>query len=267
MKKGELCRLTCKSDYAYGDSGSPPKIPAKATLIFEVELFSWKGEDLSTAKDGGIIRKTITVGEGFGSPNEGALVDIHVKGIVNGSVFDERDVKFCLGEGGDVNIPEGLEKALEKFKKNEKSLISLTPKYTFGSAGNPDVGIPPGANVQYEVTLNDFEKAKESWEMDQEEKVEQSKVYKEKGTKYFKEEKYRMAVKQYKKVADLLDYDSGLDGEKKEENHALKLAAELNLAASYLKLKDYSHAKEHATKALEKDSNNIKGLFRRGQVS
>ena len=43
MKRGELSRLICRSDYAYGDTGSPPKIPGKATLIFEVELFDWKG--------------------------------------------------------------------------------------------------------------------------------------------------------------------------------------------------------------------------------
>lgn len=42
MKKGEKCILRCRSDYAYGDSGSPPKIPGGATLNFEVELFSWK---------------------------------------------------------------------------------------------------------------------------------------------------------------------------------------------------------------------------------
>ena len=44
MKKGELAVLTCKSEYAYGESGSPPKIPPGATLVFEVELFDWKGE-------------------------------------------------------------------------------------------------------------------------------------------------------------------------------------------------------------------------------
>ena len=42
MKKGEKCILACRSDYAYGEHGSPPKIPGGATLLFEVELFSWK---------------------------------------------------------------------------------------------------------------------------------------------------------------------------------------------------------------------------------
>ena len=44
MKRGEIAVLTCQSDYAYGDSGSPPKIPPGATLVFEVELFDWRGE-------------------------------------------------------------------------------------------------------------------------------------------------------------------------------------------------------------------------------
>lgn len=36
MKKGEKAVLTCRADYAYGESGSPPKIPPGATLNFEV---------------------------------------------------------------------------------------------------------------------------------------------------------------------------------------------------------------------------------------
>lgn len=53
---------------------------------------------------------------------------VSVVGKVNGTVFDERELKFPLGEGSEHNIPEGLETALEKFKKGEKSVIKLSPK-------------------------------------------------------------------------------------------------------------------------------------------
>ena len=38
MCVGEKRRITIPSDLGYGDQGSPPKIPGKATLLFDVEL-------------------------------------------------------------------------------------------------------------------------------------------------------------------------------------------------------------------------------------
>ena len=42
MNKGELARLTCPPEFAYGARGFPPVIPANSTLFFEVELLSYQ---------------------------------------------------------------------------------------------------------------------------------------------------------------------------------------------------------------------------------
>lgn len=127
-----------------------------------------------------------------------------------GRVFDERDVSFNLGEGLEHNIPDGVEQALLKFKKGERSIIKLKPSYGFGSAGNEQFTIPPNASLEYEIELKNFEKAKESWSMDADEKLEQAKMSKEKGTAHFKAGKYVLANKQYAKIVEYLEFEKSM---------------------------------------------------------
>ncbi|XP_038561952.1 peptidyl-prolyl cis-trans isomerase FKBP4 isoform X2 [Micropterus salmoides] len=266
MKVGELCQLICKPEYAYGSAGSPPKIPPSATLVFEVELFEFRGEDITEDEDGGIIRRIITKGQGYSKPNEGASVEVTVEGTYEGRVFDERELKFEIGDGENLGLPVGVEKAIMAMEQEEEALFHIKPKYGFGNVGNAKYNIPGGATLQYKIKLTAFEKAKESWEMNTGEKLEQSSIVKEKGTQYFKEGKYKQASVQYKRIVSWLEHESGLSEEDEKKAKALRLAAHLNLAMCFLKLQESNQALESCDKALELDPSNEKALFRRGEA-
>ncbi|MGH0139512.1 UNVERIFIED_CONTAM: hypothetical protein FKN15_040836 [Acipenser sinensis] len=253
MKIGEVCRLICKPEYAYGVAGNPPKIPPNSTLVFEVELFQFKGEDLSDKEDGGIIRRILTKGEGYTKPNEGATVEVSLEGEWEGKVFDRRELTFEVGDGEGLGIPRGIEKALQSMEKGEESIIKLSPR------------IKTVKGRTYWMMAPSFQ-AKESWEMSTEEKLEQGPIVKEKGTQYFKEGKYKQAALQYKKIVSWLDHESGLSEQDEQKARALRLAAHLNLAMCFIKIQEHAQALENCSKALELDSCNEKALFRRSEA-
>ncbi|XP_029422774.1 peptidyl-prolyl cis-trans isomerase FKBP5 isoform X2 [Nannospalax galili] len=195
-----------------------------------------------------------------------SLGKVHLEGCCGGRLFDCRDVVFIVGEGEDHDIPIGIDKALEKMQREEQCILYLGPRYGFGEAGKPKFGIEPNAELIYEVTLKSFEKAKESWEMDTKEKLEQAAIVKEKGTVYFKGGKYMQAVIQYGKIVSWLEMEYGLSEKESKASESFLLAAFLNLAMCYLKLREYTKAVECCDKALGLDSANEKGLYRRGEA-
>ncbi|XP_078402929.1 peptidyl-prolyl cis-trans isomerase FKBP5-like isoform X1 [Cetorhinus maximus] len=266
MKKGEVCQLICKPNYAYGAAGSPPKVPPNSTLLFEVELIDFKGEDLTDCEDGGIIRRIRKKGHGYSMPNEGATVEVSIEGRSGAVLFDQREAKFVIGEGEDQDIPIGVDKALEKMQRGEHCILHLMPEYGFGNLGKPELNVPPNAELDYEVLLKNFEKAKESWEMNTQEKLERAALVKEKGTFYFKAGKYKQAQIQYRKIVAWLEQEYCLTQEESRRAKTLILAAHLNVAMCYLKLNEHLKAVESCDRALEIDQANEKALYRRGEA-
>lgn len=64
MKKGEIAQVTISHEYGYGEAGSPPSIPPKATLIFEIELIDWE------ESEDNVLKKVVVEGKGEDTPDE-----------------------------------------------------------------------------------------------------------------------------------------------------------------------------------------------------
>lgn len=108
-----------------------------------------------------------------------------------------------MGEGSEYGVCEGIEKALEKFSIGETSKLVIQPRYAFKSTGNKEFGVPPDAVVEYVVTLKNFEKSYDE-AFEYEHIIKQGKLFKDKGTEYFKAGKYLLAVKMYKTAVKYL---------------------------------------------------------------
>jgi len=129
MKKGEVAKFTIRADYGYGDSGSPPKIPGGATLVFEVELLSWKSvKDISG--DGGVIKTIIKEGEGYPTPRDVDEVRLEFEASVQGAdapfyKTPEGGVEFILKDG---NFCKAISTAAKTMKKGEQAKLVVKPE-------------------------------------------------------------------------------------------------------------------------------------------
>jgi len=386
MKKGEKALLTCTSDYAYGASGSPPKIPPGATLQFEVELLSWKSEK-DMLGDGGIIKTAVAGGAGWSHPKDADKVTVKYTACVRGeaepfaSTGDE-GVEFTLKEGhlcpaiaisvkdmkkgekvhllvapkygrdteqwsypsvpagaaieielelaswkavteladgvtmtmlaensdeykrpnegarvtvryvgrlqdgtvfvehpegsehvwttDEEAVVEGLELAVMKMKKGERAAISIrNPAYGFGASGaaQPMAAVPGDAPLEYEVELVEFENAKQSWEMSEEEKVAEAGAIKASGNAFFKAGGNERALRKYTRALGFVEHEATFkDAAVVGEARAMKKSCLLNKAAALLRLNRHSEVVATCGKILEMERFNVKALFRRAQA-
>jgi len=147
MKKGELAKFTLSPEYAYGESGSPPKIPANATLVFEVELLSWTSQD-DLFNDGSVIKAQVTEGNGWKKPKKGDEVQVSFKAHPDAdSKCDCSTKDYVIGTEIFGPFQEMVDKALVDMKKGEKCELKCTSEYVAGLKEKDATSVPEGTET------------------------------------------------------------------------------------------------------------------------
>jgi len=375
MKKGEVAKFTLAPEYAYGEQGSPPKIPADATLVFEIELFRWVSKS-DLFQDGGVIKVEMQEGSGWKNPKDGDEVKLTLKAAAkDGTAIEEKlGLEYVLGSGALGPLSKAADKALQGMKKGEVAQLTCTEEYAYGSekpggatvtltleqmyetkdisfgkdkslmkkavvegegwdtakdtakvtlkveAATDGASALPGFGAQVlefvvgngevcdalefaaadmkkgekailtcgrpllcteerlglktisadkvvlTLEMQDFEKAKETYSMSEEEKVEFGAARKEVGSNLFRSGRIELAMQRYKKVIELFSYIDNFKEENKVKAKDLKKVCELNRAACQLKVKDFSEARTSCDNVLKEDAQNVKALFRKAQA-
>lgn len=149
MKKGEVAKFTLAPDFAYGEEGSPPKIPPKATLVFEVELLGWVSKD-DLFGDEGAIKTQLKEGSGWRTPNDGkeVLLSLKAKAPDDTVVEEKSQIEYVLSSDALGELGKVVDKVLLNMKKDEEVAVKCTKDYFLGDK------YPEGGTV--EVTLHEM---------------------------------------------------------------------------------------------------------------
>ncbi|KAM0875489.1 hypothetical protein ACQ4PT_036769 [Festuca glaucescens] len=173
VSKSEGVEFTVKDD-GFGEMGRPTAgeegaIPPNASLLVDLELVSWKTVT-EIGDDKKILKKVLKEGEGYERPNEGSVV---IEAVI-----------------------EGLDCVVLNMKEGEIALVTIPPEYAYGSTElKQDLAvIPANSTMIYEVELVSFVKDKESWDLNNAEKIEATGVKKEEGNALFKLSKFARAM-------------------------------------------------------------------------
>mmetsp|Transcript_104021 Transcript_104021/g.294716 ORF Transcript_104021/g.294716 Transcript_104021/m.294716 type:complete len:672 (-) Transcript_104021:154-2169(-) len=140
MKKGEVAKFTLQPEFAYGEQGSPPKIPPNATLVFVVELISWVSKD-DLFGDESVIKALLEEGSGWENPKKGAEVRMSLRAVgEDGKELQSlQSGDYVIGSDSLGPLSNAVDKALRGMLKNEKCSLTCAKGCTYKEHGEVTV--------------------------------------------------------------------------------------------------------------------------------
>lgn len=266
MVPGERAKFTIQSHKAYGARGSPPTIPANATLVFDVELLSWTNEiDVSEKRDKSLLKSFIENGTGHDTPDELCTVTLHYTlSLPDGKVLKSTEggepITFVLDDG---TIHSSLQTAVRSMKPGERSSFTIASKLAYGATGDAALGVPPNSPLKAEIHLISFDGLVKAYSLGASKFTESDRL-REAGNQLFKQGQYKRALVRYAKSILCVVSGSDLSDEEKKIAENKKALGYNNEAACHHNLGDYSAARESCDRVLKIDPNNVKAHYRLG---
>jgi hypothetical protein len=189
-----------------------------------------------------------------------------------GLVESVKDCNFKIGEGDCV---PGFELALRHAREGRCMMVRCTSKFAYGFIGRPASGnhmeIPPNADMEYNVTKIEF--VDNSALSPLEQAVEEVKLRKDCGNRWFASKDYPRAGRSYSKGIQVAEGASGMITEDLLPTaasgalHEAYLFCLNNLAATYICTSEYVKAKEICIRVLEMQPGNVKAILRAAKAS
>ncbi|CCD12923.1 unnamed protein product [Trypanosoma congolense IL3000] len=271
MRVGEKAVLRCTPEYGYGAAGSPPKIPANSTLLFEVELFSWtREEDISEGKDKSIMKNLSIEGVDYEKPRYESTLKIDLRVYAGPHSEDHPGKLLCERLGwelvvGDTPLPPCLETCLSSMRKRESASFRIASHLITESCDA--FSITPGTEITYVVELHELTTVK-TWTFEGTARLAEAERRRLQGNDAIRAGNLRAAEQKYRRALEFVETDSGFKGEDDGLPEARKARVVLwgNLAQALLGQRSYQECVRYCNKVLEVEAGNAKALFRRAKA-
>eukprot|EP00929_Paragymnodinium_shiwhaense_P008605 TRINITY_DN112560_c0_g1_i1.p1 TRINITY_DN112560_c0_g1~~TRINITY_DN112560_c0_g1_i1.p1 ORF type:complete len:683 (+),score=240.93 TRINITY_DN112560_c0_g1_i1:134-2182(+) len=153
MSKGEVAKFTISPEYAYGEAGSPPTIPPKATLTFEVELVSFISKS-DLFGDGNCEKAVVEEGSDWKHPKEGDEIRVSVKATAaSGDVVEEHSgIDYVVGSGALNSLSAVVDKTLSGMSKGGTTMVKCVDGYLYPGSSHGAVSVEIKMEEMYETS-------------------------------------------------------------------------------------------------------------------